>query len=299
MSSKNFKHIRLITFFTLIIFLLSLITPNAEVVVLNLNLLQVIFLYIWVVQIFAFIPAFLYQTEKYYDFIGSITYSTSACIVYFSIPVKTQTDSVLLILILLWASRLGLFLFSRILNDGNDKRFDKPKQSFFNFLQYWIGQAMWISFTAVALFVSMISPEGPKLTFISILGIILWFIGFIIEVISDNQKRKFKRNPDNNGQYITTGLWSRSRHPNYFGEIVIWFGIAIISFESLNGLSYIALISPFFVYLLLTKGSGIPLLENNANKKWGNDPDYNKYKKNTPVLFPKLFDNVSSADNNS
>ena len=299
MTTKNIGHLRLIIFFTLIITLLSFITPDTELLILNMNILQFVLLYVWLVQIIAFIFAFTYQTERYYDFIGSLTYSSSTMIVYVSLPTKTQTDNVLLILVLIWSLRLGFFLFRRILEDGHDTRFDKPKQSFFHFLQFWTGQAMWVSFTCIAVYVAMISDEESTLSFISLTGLIIWIFGFTIEVIADSQKRQFRKNPSNKGNFISLGLWSRSRHPNYFGEITLWIGVAVIAFSSLSGLGYVALISPIFVYVLLSKGSGIPLLERSADKRWGEEIEYQDYKKNTPVLFPKLFNNVKKSDSNS
>ena len=292
MSSKNLGHLRLIIFFTAIIFLLSLIVPDTKLEIFDINILQFILFYVWLVQIVGFIFAFIYQTERYYDFIGSLTYSSSALIVYFSLPTKTQTDNVLLIVVLIWSLRLGLFLFRRILEDGHDTRFDKPKQSFFHFLQYWTGQAMWVSFTCIAVYVAMISNEPNTLSPISLIGVFIWIAGFIIEVIADGQKRNFRKDLNNKGRYISTGLWSRSRHPNYFGEITLWTGVSLIALTSLKGIGYVALISPFFVYALLSKGSGIPLLERSADKRWGDELDYEEYKKNTPVLFPKLFNNI-------
>jgi steroid 5-alpha reductase family enzyme len=299
MSSKNLSHLRLILFFTAIIFLLSLITPDTEIQILNINILQFVLLYVWLVQVVAFIFAFIYQTEKYYDFIGSLTYSSSTLIVYFSLPTKTQTDNILLILVLIWSLRLGLFLFRRIIEDGHDTRFDKPKQSFFHFLQFWTGQAMWVSFTCIAVYVAMISEEAKTLSIISLIGLFLWIAGFTIEVIADGQKRNFRKESNNKGRYISTGLWSRSRHPNYFGEITLWVGVSVITLSSLSGVGYVALISPLFVYALLSKGSGIPLLERSADKRWGEELEYQEYKKKTPVLFPKLFKNVEESDSNS
>lgn len=296
MSSKNFGHLRLILFFTVLIASLSLIAPDTDLKIMSINILQFILFYVWIVQIISFIFAYIYQTERYYDFIGSLTYSSSTLIIYFSLPKKTQTDTILMLLVLIWSLRLGIFLFRRILQDGIDNRFTKPKQSFFHFLQYWTGQAMWVSFTCIAVYVAMITEEENKLSIISIVGLFIWIIGFSIEVISDTQKRNFRKDSENKGKFISSGLWSRSRHPNYFGEITLWVGIAIISITSLKGIGYIALISPLFVYILLSKGSGIPLLERSADKKWGNDSDYKDYKKNTPVLFPKLFNNVENTD---
>ena len=158
---------------------------------------------------------------------------------------------------------------------------------------------MWVSFTCIGVYVAMISQEGKTLTVVSLLGIFIWIIGFLIEVISDSQKRKFRKEINNKGKFISTGLWSRSRHPNYFGEITLWTGVSVIAITSLNGIGYVALISPLFVYMLLSKGSGIPLLERSADKKWGQDVEYQNYKKNTPVLFPKFFNNIKNTNNNS
>jgi steroid 5-alpha reductase family enzyme len=120
-------------------------------------------------------------------------------------------------------------------------------------------------------------------------GFSLFVLGFAIEVVADNQKSKFRSVPDNRNKYITSGLWAKSRHPNFFGEIMLWTGIAVMSFSSLNGMQYLTLISPFFTYLLLVYVSGVRMLEARADKKWGDDEFYIKYKNTTPVLFIKFW----------
>jgi steroid 5-alpha reductase family enzyme len=110
-------------------------------------------------------------------------------------------------------------------------------------------------------------------------------LGFSTEIVADNQKSKFRSFPENRDKFITTGLWAKSRHPNYFGEIVLWAGIAVMSFSSLEGWQYLTLISPIFTYILLVYVSGVRMLEARADKKWGHDEDYKKYKSNTPVLW--------------
>jgi steroid 5-alpha reductase family enzyme len=121
-----------------------------------------------------------------------------------------------------------------------------------------------------------------------ILGSVIWLLGFAVEVIADQQKSEFRSQAQNKGKFISTGLWAYSRHPNYVGEILLWTGIAIIAFPSLSGWSWIALISPVFVYLLLSKVSGVPMLEARADERWGNNDEYQKYKVVTPVLWPRL-----------
>ena len=116
---------------------------------------------------------------------------------------------------------------------------------------------------------------------------ILWITGFLFEVIADKQKSNF--NELNKGKFISSGLWSISRHPNYFGELTLWLGITLASVSSFSGFQYIALVSPFSIYLLLNYVSGVNLLEDLAEKRWGKDPNYKKYKNETPVIFPKFF----------
>ena len=118
--------------------------------------------------------------------------------------------------------------------------------------------------------------------------LILFIFGFLLEIIADKQKSEFRAIPENKEKFITSGLWSRSRHPNYFGEIVLWTGIAVMSFSSLEGLQYLTLISPIFTYILLVYISGVRMLEGRGDVKWGDNEDYKNYKKNTPVLFLKL-----------
>jgi steroid 5-alpha reductase family enzyme len=105
--------------------------------------------------------------------------------------------------------------------------------------------------------------------------------------VSDAQKNRFRADPANRGKFIQTGLWAWSRHPNYFGEIVLWIGVAIIALPVLRGWQYLTLISPVFVTLLLTRVSGVPMLERRADEKWGGQEDYEAYKARTPVLIPR------------
>jgi len=122
----------------------------------------------------------------------------------------------------------------------------------------------------------------------ALIGFLIWIFGFAFEVIADSQKNRFRANPDNKGKFIHTGVWSRSRHPNYFGEITLWIGVAIIALPILRGWQWVTLISPVFVTLLLTRISGLPMLEKRADDKWGGQQDYEDYKKRTPVLIPRI-----------
>jgi steroid 5-alpha reductase family enzyme len=241
----------------------------------------------FLIQWLAFIPAYLLQTEKFFDLTGSLTYIS---VITLALIFSTGADgrSILLwALVIIWAIRLGTFLFGRIKKAGKDDRFDEIKPSFIRFLNVWTIQGLWVTFTMAAALVAITTSTRKELDLFAILGFLVWAFGFAFEVTADYQKSRFSANPDNKGKFIQTGLWSRSRHPNYFGEIMLWVGVAIIALPVLQGWQWVALISPVFVTLLLTRVSGIPLLEKKADKKWGGQEDYESYKKRTPVLIPR------------
>ena len=242
----------------------------------------------FLIQWLAFIPAYLLQTEKFFDLTGSITYiSVITIAVFFSTGVDGRSI-LLLVLVVIWAIRLGTFLFRRIKKAGKDDRFDEIKPSFIRFLNVWTIQGLWVTFTMAAALVAITTTNRKELDLFAIIGFLVWVFGFTLEIVADSQKSRFSANPENKGKFIQTGLWPRSRHPNYFGEIMLWVGVAVIALSVLQGWQWVALISPVFVTLLITRVSGVPLLENKADKKWGGQEDYEAYKKRTPVLIPRL-----------
>lgn len=236
------------------------------------------------VQWIAFVPAYAARTERFYDLTGSLTYLSVVALALSTAPTGDPGAWLLGLLVGVWAARLGSFLFLRIRADGKDGRFDELKQSFWRFLLAWTLQAVWISFTAGAALAAITSSRPVPLGPWAWVGLGVWVAGFTVEVVADAQKRSFRRDPSNEGRFITTGLWAWSRHPNYFGEIVLWVGVALIAAPALSGWQLVTLVSPVFVTLLLTKGSGIPLLEERADRRWGGEPEYEAYKARTPVL---------------
>lgn len=242
----------------------------------------------FVVQWLVFIPAYLRQTEKFFDLTGSLTYISVTLLAVLLSPVRDGRSLLLLAMVLIWAARLGTFLYRRIHGEGKDGRFDDIKPSFLRFLNVWTIQGLWVTFTAAAALITITSTHRAPLDWLAGLGTLIWVTGLAIEVMADTQKSRFKANPANKGKFINTGLWARSRHPNYFGEIVLWLGVAIVAVPVLQGWQWVALISPVFVTLLLTRVSGVPMLERRADERWGGQPDYEQYKKETPVLIPRL-----------
>ncbi|MFP4346374.1 MAG: DUF1295 domain-containing protein [Anaerolineales bacterium] len=243
----------------------------------------VVFAFQWV----GFIVAYLLHTEIFYDLIGSITYISVTIMAVVLSPVVDGRSILLLILVVIWAGRLGTFLFRRILRVGKDARFDEIKVSFIRFLNTWTLQGLWVTLTLAAALAAITTPTRKELGLCALSGTLIWVFGFAIEVTADAQKSRFRMKPENEGQFIDSGLWSWSRHPNYFGEIVLWIGVAIIALPVLRGWQWVTLISPVFVALLLTKVSGVPLLEKRADEKWGAQEDYEAYKERTPVLIPR------------
>lgn len=236
----------------------------------------------------AFIPAWLRRTESFFDLTGSLTYlSVMGVAVWLSQPLDARR-LLLLVLVSIWAVRLGSFLFLRIRKAGKDARFDELKQSFWGFLNVWTIQGLWVSLTLAAALAAVTSTyrSGALIDPYIVIGVLVWLAGFAIEVTADLQKSAFRRDAANHGCFIKNGLWSWSRHPNYFGEILLWTGIAVIALPALHGWTYVTLVSPVFVFALITRVSGIPLLEKKADATWGGQPDYEAYKSSTSVLVP-------------
>ena len=237
----------------------------------------------WVV----FVPSNRAKTEKYYDLTGSITYLTVTALAAVLAGGLDLRAWIAVAMVAVWAVRLGSFLYRRIKKAGHDGRFDRIKTDPLRFLMTWTLQGLWVLLTAAAALAIITGTERQALGWVGAVGIVVWLVGFGIEVVADSQKSAFKADPANDGRFIDSGLWAWSRHPNYFGEIMLWTGVAILAVPVLSGWQWAVLISPVFVTLLLTRVSGIPMLEARADKRWGQKPEYHEYKRRTPVLVPR------------
>lgn len=242
----------------------------------------------WVV----FIPSALAKADTFYDTTGAITYlsvTALACFAAYNALGSLDTRAIVIAaMVAIWCVRLGSFLFIRIhAMGGTDSRFEKIKVSPPRFLVAWTLQALWVILTASAAVAAITASEPQPIGVFFWTGAAIWVIGIAFETIADAQKSRFKADPANKGKFINTGLWKWSRHPNYFGEITLWTGILVMAIPVLSGLSWLVVISPIFVYLLLTRISGINLQEEQAKERWGDDPSYQEYRKATPALFPK------------
>ena len=283
-----------VIFFILsITFILSYLTPNylqeATLEFSEISLIYYLWIWIFAIQIIVFIPSFIFRTEHYYDLTGGITYISTILIALFFKKSNLSLDLISLLIgsmVIIWASRLSLFLFLRVKKSGEDIRFKKIKHSFSWFLMTFMLQGMWVFMCLFPALIVM-SSYNSELNGFAVIGAVIWVFGFLFEVVADNQKSNFNKN--NKGKFMSIGLWSVSRHPNYFGEFMLWLGITIASFGYLDNYNYIILLTPVFVYLLLTRVSGVNLLEEIGEKRWGDSKEYQKYKEKTPLFFPKLF----------
>jgi steroid 5-alpha reductase family enzyme len=237
----------------------------------------------WVV----FVPSYLARTEAFFDLTGSLTYVS---VIVVTVLTSDDLDSRALIVaaaVVIWALRLGSFLFRRVRRDGGDGRFDWIKTNFLRFLMTWSLQGLWVLLTLAAALAVITAEDREDVDVFLIAGMGVWLLGFGIEVVADRQKGAFRADPANEGRFITSGLWAWSRHPNYFGEITLWTGVAITAIPVLSGWRWVMLISPIFVVVLLTRISGIPMLERRAEKRWGTDPEFRTYTDSTPALVPR------------
>lgn len=235
-----------------------------------------------------FIPAYLYSTDKLTDLSYALTFMLLASVGYATSDMTTA-HKIVLFMVLVWAVRLGGFLFYRIRKQKRDKRFDEMRGSLIKFGRFWLlqGVSVFIVLTSSILFWRV---ENPTINSLSWLGLLVFLTGLVIEAIADWQKQKFSAKAKNKNRWIDVGLWSRSRHPNYLGEMLVWTGVYVFVFSSLSGAErVVGLASPLYITILLLFVSGIPLLEKAADARWGEDKEYHEYKKRVPVLLPTIF----------
>ncbi len=235
-----------------------------------------------------FIPAYLYKTDRLTD----VSYALSFVILSVFAYAKSSHNAahtVLLLAVLLWAARLGGFLLMRIWNMKRDKRFDGMRENFFAFLRFWLLQGISVFIILLASLLYWRHPHAVVST-LSVVGVLIFGVGLCLETVADAQKFTFNQDPKNKGKWIDSGVWSKSRHPNYLGEMLVWIGLYIYGLTVFEGKEWlIGLASPLFIMTLLLFVSGIPLLEKSADERWGKDKAYQAYKKRVPKLLPVFF----------
>lgn len=249
---------------------------------------EIILLYLaasLVFNIALFFIAFKLQSDKLTDASYALTFILIATIAFATSDINAYSI-IAVSMVLLWAIRIGSFLLYRVIKIGKDARFDEMRSSFVKFGQFWIlqGVSVWVLMIP---FVLALSTGGGTLGVVALIGVVVFLLGLCIETIADFQKMRFNNNPKNKGNWIESGFWKYSRHPNYFGEILVWVGVYIYAVQVLLlPAALIALVSPLFITILLLFVSGIPLLERSADKRWGDSKAYEQYKWRTSILVP-------------
>eukprot|EP00397_Hematodinium_sp_SG-2012_P047652 GEMP01054287.1.p1 GENE.GEMP01054287.1~~GEMP01054287.1.p1 ORF type:complete len:287 (+),score=1.61 GEMP01054287.1:55-861(+) len=237
------------------------------------------------------VTAILLNTEKFFDFVGSLTFITCTLlsVFYESIDVH-EMKMVQAFCICIWAGKLGSFLLYRVICSKGDKRFVEIKKSPIRFFGVWMIQGAWVYLNMLpSLLVFSAKKENPELVSISLAGWVIFAFGLIFETVADYQKTVFRNMPENKDKYITTGLWSISRHPNYFGEIVLWYGLFIAAAPYFtSACAYLTVICPTLTTLMIIYVSGVPMLEKSGMEKWVNDPKYVEYLQTTSCIVPLL-----------
>ncbi|XP_037079538.1 uncharacterized protein LOC119100562 [Pollicipes pollicipes] len=224
------------------------------------------------------------HTEKFYDLAGSSTYLVLVYLAFEWSRGQTSPQSVQRNMVMIWAIRLGLYLFVRVLKDGGDKRFNKARDSPSTLFVYWTLQGVWVLVTLLPTLVMMDGSERRQPCTQHYVGWAMWAVGFVFEVVADYQKTVFRNNPANKGRFITTGVWSLSRHPNYFGEVLLWFGLYVSASAGWSGWRHLLVLCPLFDYVLISRLSGVPLLEAAGRRRWGAEAAYQRYLATVPQL---------------
>mmetsp|Transcript_10131 Transcript_10131/g.17333 ORF Transcript_10131/g.17333 Transcript_10131/m.17333 type:complete len:290 (+) Transcript_10131:15-884(+) len=238
-------------------------------------------------QFIFFIITALLKFDKLTDFAGGTNFLLLALLTFFlggTFYVRQIIDT---LLVALWAFRLAGFLFFRIIKWGEDNRFDEIRENIFKLAFFWTLQAIWVWTVSLPLTILNSDEIDENLTAFDYIGWALFLIGLGIETISDFQKLFYKQKVKDH--WCDVGLWSWSRHPNYFGEILLWFSLFMSVANILSGWEWLVIVSPLFITFLLLFVSGIPIQERTQQKRYCESEkrdEFLHYKHRTSTIIP-------------
>jgi len=236
------------------------------------------------IQAVFFLFAATLKTDKVTDLSYGLTFVMLALILLYKQESWSPAQLVLAAMVCLWGIRLAGYLFYRILLIKRDARFDGIREHFWKFFRFWLfqGIAVWLIMLPVTVWFQMPGPWSGLMY----AGSGVWLAGLILETVADAQKFRQKRHGPSGRRWMSSGLWRYSRHPNYFGELLCWWGVFLFVAGDLEGLGWLSLTGPLTITYLLLYVTGIPPLEHSAQKKWGSDPEYQEYRRTTNALIP-------------
>lgn len=242
-------------------------------------------------QLVFFVIAASFHLDKLTDFAGGANFIILALTVFILAQTYSPRQCLVTGLVCLWGLRLSAFLLFRIIKIGRDERFQEVGKNIARFAIFWTFQAVWVYTVSLpVIFVNSPRKAEPltdaTMTRLDMAGTIVFVIGFLCEAMADAQKYSYRQNTSNAGHWCDVGLWKYSRHPNYFGEITLWWGIFLIATNVLRGAEWVAVLSPLFITAIILFLSGVPLLENSADIRYGCMEEYQHYKRTTSPLLP-------------
>jgi len=221
------------------------------------------------------------------DIFWGIGFVAAAFYYYFNTEGFETRKLIVLILTTIWGLRLSIHIFIRNFGKGEDFRYQQFRQDYgpkrywwFSFFQVFLLQGFLVAVISAPLLGSMIYAGKNQLNIVDFIGIFIWIVGFIFEAGGDFQLMLFKKNPENKGKILTSGLWKYTRHPNYFGDCTVWWAFGILS---VAGGAYLPIFSSALMTFLLLRVSGVSLLERTLKKA---KPGYEKYMNSTNSFFP-------------
>ncbi|CAM9868565.1 unnamed protein product [Chrysoparadoxa australica] len=247
-----------------------------------------------VMQLSFFSIAATFKFDKVTDFAGGTNFVVLAVLTLAVGAIAHTRQIIATLLVVVWGLRLSGYLLYRIIKIGKDDRFDDTRDNFLKFLGFWVFQMIWVWTVSLPLTFLNTTKVNPGLTAADIAGVAMFLIGLACEAVADQQKFVFKSDSASRGKWCDKGLWYFSRHPNYFGELLLWWGLftfcsSVFTPASDSGegsWGYATVAGPLFLMLILLFGSGLPLLESSALTKFGGQEAYQSYIKNTSILIP-------------
>lgn len=246
------------------------------------------------INLVVFVFAYKYQTDKLTDLTYSFTFLLITLVFLFSAGDAGHSYRLVIAAMpVLWSVRLGSYLFKRVLTKGKDHRFDEMRPVWWRFGAFWVlqGVSVWVILLPVIIALNA-TPEQANEAWLSVgppIGAAIFLFGLLVETVADAQKFKFKTTPGNDGKFMSEGLFSLVRFPNYAGEILVWVGIFIACAPVLSGWQWATIISPLWITSLLLGISGIPLLEQSNEEKYGHLAAFQQYRASTAKLIPGIY----------
>eukprot|EP00043_Microstomoeca_roanoka_P029578 m.22402 g.22402 ORF g.22402 m.22402 type:complete len:308 (+) comp9293_c0_seq2:179-1102(+) len=244
-------------------------------------------------QLVFFAIAYAFKFDKVTDFAGGTNFVLLALLTLGLGGTYTTRQILVTTFVVVSRLELAILLLTRVLKRGKDDRFDEMREKFFSFLGFWIFQMVWVWTVSLPCVYVNGSGVNPNLNGFDITGIVFWAVGFCLQMWADFVKMEFKAHTKDKAAFCDKGPWSFCRHPNYTGEILMWWGLFLMSvpvIRNSNDWGYITILSPVLTMVLLLLLSGIPTSEGSAQARYMKTPEqkttYLNYRNQTPPIIP-------------